>query len=887
MDSKSIFKTFFFVATGLVLLLLVVVPHLLAPLTQWGLDTFLAARPGAGTLKVIVRHMGLSGAVMGPIRIGNNPLIDSVTVNYPLSDLVQGRPGAVHITGLDIRGVLTDQGITFPDADLLFPRNPNTPSPSRQETADSKAVSVQDILRHFPPLLNITHSHFAMSLKGRSIDIPFGLSVDTAPGKNDISLGFQLSPLGQLVHGGLVFNPMGDVKHFELTAREIDFSRFNNLLHAWFSGVSLGQNGDITINSNGSGSFEVRLSHLSLDEPVPISLDNLVLNLTMAHGVSIPFRETLFPMHARFSFQLNRDPMPPLLLSGEFMVNGEGNWQLNVMDGHKDESEWFFRYKNMEILVGQGLGFHVMVKGQALTGQIQAQMAAGDLSFQNIPLPVSLSRILVNGTGRFDFSSGGNGLTMDMTTTLERMQGAGHDVQLVFPGVDLGLSLLVNPRGQPSLSGTIKTENGSFSRLGTTSFKMSGIHLNLPFAWPLGTKVPPGAFSGKEISFNGHSLASMGGEIGQNTQGMGISGMLTFPFFVPAPPSGESEGSAAVNFPHALFNLEFPFSSTSSSAMNLTWEMPAFPITHAMVYKTGLMAQDAVFPSFNAILAARGNMVLGAKNRQNRLQVDLTKGSLAAADNTFEINGINASLVFDDLPRIRSAPGMVLTMDSLRFNKMAATDIHLRYTVESPTNLLLEKLSFNWCGGEVTTGATRFSTGIDAYHMRMFCHRLRFADLLQQLGSFKAVGEGSLNGQIPVSWVNGDISFDNGFLYSTPGVGGTIQVSNTEILTAGIPVNTLQFGQMDLAREALKNYTYKWARVGFNSQGEDLMVKLEFDGTPENILPFEYRRDMGGFVRVDAAGSGSRFQGIKLDVNLNLPFNRVMKLGNRLNNLLH
>ena len=882
MDFKSIFKWFFITATGLLILLLVVLPHVLAPLTQWGLDRFIAFRPGPAALNVSVRHVGLTGATMGSIRLGSHALADAVTVDYSLSGLVQARPGPVHISGLNIRSILTDQGIRFPDVDLLFPRDQNL---SSSAVPTGQGSTFQELLRHFPPRVDITHSRFAMSLQGRTIDLPFDLSVAVPPGEKEIFLDVYLSLLGQSLQGGGMLNSAGRVKQFELTAREMDFSAFNDLLHAWVPGVNLGEKGDVTITVKDPGTVEIRVSRIGIDGPVPLGLGNLVVTLT--HGGKIPPTETLFPMHGRFSFQLNRDPMPPLLLGGQLMMDREGNWQITVMDRHPNDAEQFFRYKDMEILLGRGLDFQVMAKGKARTGQIQLQMAARDLLFQNIPLPVSLSRVAVNGTGQFDFSPGGTGLAMDLKTTLERLEGTGPELQVTFPGGRLGLALWVDGRGQPGITGVIKAENGRFSHLGTASLEVSGIHLNLPFSWPLKTPVPRGAFSGKDISFNGHSLAAMGGEIAQTARGLEVSGMLTFPFFAPAPPPGETAGAVAVNFPRAHFNLDLPLLSAVSSAMELTWEMPGFSITHDMVHKTGLMPPDMLLPSFNATLAAQGKMVLGGENQHNRLQVDVSGGTLATADNSLEINGVNARLVFDELPLLRSAPGMVVAMDSLRFNKMMVTDANICYTIESPTDLLLEKVSFNWCGGEVTTGATRFSTGVDAYHMRLFCHRLRFADLLQQVGSFKAVGEGSLNGQIPVSWVKGELSFDNGFLYSTPGLGGTIQVSNTEVLTAGIPVNTPQFGQMDLAREALKNYTYKWARVGFNTRGEDLMVKLEFDGSPESILPFEYKKDLGGFVRVDAASPGSRFQGIKLDVNLNLPFNRVMKLGNRLNNLFH
>jgi hypothetical protein len=72
----------------------------------------------------------------------------------------------------------------------------------------------------------------------------------------------------------------------------------------------------------------------------------------------------------------------------------------------------------------------------------------------------------------------------------------------------------------------------------------------------------------------------------------------------------------------------------------------------------------------------------------------------------------------------------------------------------------------------------------------------------------------------------------------------------------------------------------------FNTTGETLVVNMSFDGEPENPLPFVYKKEFGGFARVDASSPGSKFQGIRIDVNLELPFNRVMKFGSRLNSLI-
>jgi len=138
-----------------------------------------------------------------------------------------------------------------------------------------------------------------------------------------------------------------------------------------------------------------------------------------------------------------------------------------------------------------------------------------------------------------------------------------------------------------------------------------------------------------------------------------------------------------------------------------------------------------------------------------------------------------------------------------------------------------------------------------------------------------------------VVFSNGNISFDNGFLFSTPGKGGKIMIENSDRITTGIPMDSPQFSQLDLAQEALKDFNYKWAKLKFHTQEDTLFVDMELDGEPSKILPFEYSKESGGFIRVDASSPGSHFQGIKLDVNLKLPFNEVIKSGNKLKSIFN
>ena len=151
------------------------------------------------------------------------------------------------------------------------------------------------------------------------------------------------------------------------------------------------------------------------------------------------------------------------------------------------------------------------------------------------------------------------------------------------------------------------------------------------------------------------------------------------------------------------------------------------------------------------------------------------------------------------------------------------------------------------------------------------------AKVLEQFGAATAVGEGTVSGRIPLRYHNGMISFDDGFLYSTPGVTGKIRLTDTEILTAGIAPDTPQYIQMELAREALKDYDVSWAKLNITSEGQDLLLRMQLDGKPARILPFVYKKELGGFAKIEAAGKGSKFQGIRLDVNFRLPLNKMLQ----------
>jgi hypothetical protein len=202
------------------------------------------------------------------------------------------------------------------------------------------------------------------------------------------------------------------------------------------------------------------------------------------------------------------------------------------------------------------------------------------------------------------------------------------------------------------------------------------------------------------------------------------------------------------------------------------------------------------------------------------------------------------------------------------------------FQIESPRSVLVEKSHFNWCDGNVDAPAIRFISGTEDYNLILYCDRLNLARVLEQFGAASVKAEGELNGRIPLRYQNGKLSFKNGLLFASPVSGaesGKIRMTDTEILTAGIPPGTPQYVQMELARKALEDYDYRWAKLNLTTEGDDLLLDMQLNGKPAKPLPFVYRKDIGGFAKVEAGVQGSKFEGIRLDVNFRLPLNKIMQ----------
>lgn len=403
--------------------------------------------------------------------------------------------------------------------------------------------------------------------------------------------------------------------------------------------------------------------------------------------------------------------------------------------------------------------------------------------------------------------------------------------------------------GQPSLSGTVNAA----ARLASNDAS-AFVTLRLPLAWPT-PAASPGAVN-LDLNWDGRGVAKISSSIAQDFRGARLEGTVSvLPLAFRAAMKGRLDlGDITASW------LELKAGQKVSLPGNLGDFIPA--------------ARDL---TGNARLDATARLDMSKGVPVLPVDMNVSGLTLSHEKSKLSLNQGAVALSFSNLLGMRSDPGGRMDFDRLQLGTIILEQGEIHFQVEALHSILVEGCRFQWAGGRIGSQAFRINPGVEDYTVELYCDRVEMAQALEQFGLTQAKGGGTANGRIPVRYAQGMLTFDNGFLYSTPGEKGVLKVQGTEILTAGVPPGTPQHGQLDLAAEALKDFSYQWARIRLNTEERELIVSLELDGKPEKPLPFSYNRDIGGFARVDASSPGSVFQGIRLDVNFRLPLDQLLQ----------
>ena len=287
--------------------------------------------------------------------------------------------------------------------------------------------------------------------------------------------------------------------------------------------------------------------------------------------------------------------------------------------------------------------------------------------------------------------------------------------------------------------------------------------------------------------------------------------------------------------------------------------------------------------SFSGNIEGSAEYRFGPSGSSGKASLHVAKGIFKSTPLNLTAEGIEGILTLPGLPELRTPPLQALSCKSLQAGNINIGDLNAEYQIEPGGAFLLENFSANWCGGRIYTQAMRITPGQKNLKAVVYCDGLILSRLLAEMGISQAAGAGTIQGRIPVSIGEQGIALEPGYLYSEPGDSHNLRVQGMDKMLEGLPPDSVQFSQMDIAAEALKNFDYEWVKINFANVGEELRLEMQLNGHPAEPLPFKYDGQRGGFVRVN--GEKAIFQGIKLDINTNIPLNQMLKFNNNVKKL--
>lgn len=857
----------------------------------------LAEANGFVAKEVRIRRIGLSGADAGPIRIedaGRRSIaIAAVQIDYSLWGLLRKRIRGIVISGLRLELATTSAG---KPAGVSPPREPHAaPSGDAPDILASLRWPVR------MDYLKIVQSEMVLIHETQRITMALEAALDTAAMPDGpLKSLLRVRSRGNALTLNVEVDPSTGRAVLKVLGQGLDLRRLSTLYPGMPLPVATGR-----MDVNGSG--VVRLDPLGIEQlainvrllQTRIGTDQAVIeNVTHGDGEAIPIEiaiDRAGPMryHWRCTpFRVSGSAAARVdTLAGQWVM-GESGWELTVGGSARalaqalppqwvlDEALAAQWSATIRPAADARLAVHaqarmtapaaVTIAGTFRVGQPNLEAVVNAILDTNAmeakwKISGTRSRIrLADGIARI----GRLALTGDLaiedlatapvyrvnvTSTLAQVQADMNSIHVTLPAID-GHATVQSGGDRPrQLDGRLTIRPGRV-QVEHPRLVLDHASLRLPFQWPPAEKQTSGTLQVDRILLDDRPMGRIDGRVRQH--GRGLSLVLDH---------------ASKLFPglHVLID-----GALDRSGGSLAFTVPAYTLPSDMTI-------DRFWPRAAAMVLggrveASGRIGTDRATLSGSAQVSLDEGYLKDASQKLDLEGIRMAVHFDSLPGMDSAPRQTLAVRRVRIGNLDAEDLRIDFQIERPQTLFIEKAAIQWCNGTVNTGALRITPGRDDYELTLFCDRLDLALVLKQLGAADASGEGSVNGRIPLHWADGGLTFDKGFLYSTPGKSGTIRLSGTRRLLSGLPPGSPQHTQLDIATEALKDYTYKWARLYLESEDRDLLLKLQFDGKPNHLLPFAYDTEMGSFKRVSGEGQAD-FTGISIDLNFRSPLNDILQ----------
>ncbi len=802
-----------------------------------------------------IERIGFTHLHMSDIRLASGLSIDSLDVQYRLKGLSDVELKTIKFSGVTIRARLDDhnrvsiQGLNLPDLS------------TKKDSASSRGMPTSFL----PEKLSLQHCNLIVTAFDKQFFIPLELLATFSKADHSIAVQTSIYPLGQQIRTHLQYDVSQGIQLIRIDGQAVNPAVLTSYFPSTQSFFNFSKPLDFRIESRApTRTWQLTLSRIALGSPFDLSLEK------MAATVEIPDLKSGSKsgkqIKVKAKFDLSHPRVSALAMTADAAIELEQDNRFSVRMENAKTDQILFDDTAGKIKV-QSPKLVISLKGtpEKSDGNILLESGAGSIRAQKQALV--FSRSSVRSDISLDFSKPEKIIEAAFTSTVKRIQASFDQGKFIFPECGLSGKMVYDAEHLPAGQLRLQASNGTLVSE-PYKIKASGIKLDIPYVFSGNPGKTAGSYVIPVIAYQDQYRFGTQGRIVQTgKKAFQIKGKADF-----------------INLPKITAGYRSSLGFENGLKVDLDFSIPSFELTDADLNKFKGAAKENLV--FQAMLGANGKIQILGNKMDTRLELAVNDGQMQLPDSKISVNGIQSTVILLDPVSPRSLPGQELIADTIEINKIKIKNAKMRFSLESLDSFLVENLQFNWCNGLVSSEAMRLKKKSSQYRLTLYCDRLDLTELLNQLGDFDAAGTGTLSGRIPVVYSDGNISFDNGFLFSIKDTGGKVAIENTSTFLAGVPMDSPQFSQLDLAREALKDFKYNWAKINLDTFEDNLSLRLIMDGKPSKILPFRFQKELGGFVRVDASSPGSEFEGITLDINLNLPFKDLMKFGNKIKSLL-
>jgi len=830
-----------------------------------------AERAGLKNLQFKAIHVGWQRLDLTDVSLGDatdpSLRIPHLSVHYSLAGLWQKRIKSVRIAGLWIK--IEDRGRGFQFHGMI------DPPPARAQNGEMPR------LERF--ILENSNLHLAWA--GRSLEIPIRATLRASG--TGYSFSALLRPLAETVrlHGTIDNN---------FTSAKMAFTIPGFSLPALIDQAGLGSaargkgrlaaEGKIILEDGNFKTAAVSVSglgelQLAVPDQASVMLDSFYLAFALDPGVIVrdiiagargrQFHVGEIAVEAPFSLDIRGRQWPdleffirdlrvarPLPVTVE-RINGKtaGPWAAAQISGS-------FRLQNgNRMLAALGLPGET-TQPYVIDGDFQGSLKAGSISWtmkamSKSNFAVALARDSLRG--RLDLSASLKGdaqrlhasAALRMSAADLRLAGTRARAEVFSGDAELDYIFGRNFQGR----GQVRISGGNIAAGAGNGLAAAGVNLNLPWHWPGGGRGAEGGFSIAKLQINGWRGEDIHGILIQEDKTLRFSGSLH----------------------SVLTTIGLTFQghyAPDATAASLLADFSVQPVV--LPAKTELQPLHPLLSGMSGggRFQAQGRIWAGNDSTGGSVVVKIANADFEQPKEKIALSGVNAEIRIDNLLDFVTPPAQRIDFREMQWQDMLFSNGEMVFSGESGGTVFIESGRFGWCQGKISLAPLRIKPGAGDYLMTFAFDRVHFAQMLNALvGKTIVSGDAEMSGIVPIRMVKGSPVFLDSYLFSTPGKGGNLKVSQPELIANG---------QM-LVEEAIRDFRYKWIKIKLGNRNDLLDMVVSIDGAPARKLPLRYDAKQKDFVRDPKGGRHVELKGLLLDIRfLGIDLKDLLKAGSQM-----